>query len=209
MISIQFVFISMVIFFGMVGAIRGWQKEVIATAGLIGAVAFLYQFGDYLLTLGNVFFRFADTATSNLPADTITLQRQFWIQAIFLSLIAFFSYQIISSLADRAPGTSRGDRVRYGFQSRFIGAVVGMFNGYLLVGSLWGFLEYRIIATGYERINSNTYPFQASGFVTKVQAEAIDTAINVVEYLPLNVFGPGIWLLLFFISFFIVIIALI
>lgn len=191
----------------MVGAIRGWQKEVIATAGLIGAVAFLFQFGDYLIPVADTLFSLGSSVGTT--EETTEIQRQFWIQAIFMSLIAFFSYQIISSLADRAPGVSRGDRVRYSFQSRFIGAIVGMFNGYLLVGSLWGFLEYRIIETGYELIRSREYPFEASGFVQKVAPSAIDTAINVVEYLPLNVFGPGIWLLLFFISFFIVIIALI
>ncbi|MEM7799981.1 MAG: CvpA family protein [Chloroflexota bacterium] len=203
MVSIEFVFYIMIIFFGMVGAIRGWQKEVIALAGLIGAVAFLHQFGNYLISIGNLFYRFSseDNVTPQIQA-----QREFWIQAIFFSLIAFFSYQIISSLADRAPTNSRGERVRSGFQSRFIGLIIGMVNGYLLVGSLWGFLEYQLVPNGYEPIARNAQYAFDNTYVVRSVTEA---SLNVAEYLPLSLFGSGIWLLLFFISFFVVIIALI
>ncbi len=51
MISLQFIFFFMIIFFSMIGYMRGWQREVISLTGLIGAIAMLVQFGDTLTGL--------------------------------------------------------------------------------------------------------------------------------------------------------------
>lgn len=209
MISIAICFYFLVFFFGTIGAIRGWQKEVISLAGLVGSIAFLHQFGVYLVDLGSNIFEFGSGVSTAEAGRELLLQRSFWIQAIFHSLLAFFSYQIISNLADRAPNRNGSDRIRNSFQNGFIGWVLGLINGYLLVGGLWGFLEYRVVPGGYERLPVVDNYFFDPNIVTRIPPDAIETAIDIANYLPVNLFGSGIWLLLFFISFFIVIIALI
>ena len=200
MISIELVFYLSVLLFGGIGAIRGWQKEVIAMAGLVGSIAFLHYFGAALIQYGIPLLSFF----SRNGSGASVARQSFWVQFVFHVVVAFFSYQVIGSIADRAPGT-RNERLRAGFQNMFIGFVIGITNGYLLIGTVWSFLEYRIGPGGYQLLPpGEPYPF--GSLVQRVPAEAI--FIDVLNYLPLTVFGPGAWLLFFFVSFFIVIIAL-
>ena len=196
MISIELMFYLAVGLFGGIGAIRGWQKEVIAMAGLIGSIAFLHRFGPVVLRIGSPVVTFFS------GNDTPGPRENFWVQFMFTLTIAFFSYQIIGSIADRA---SRRD-LRNGFQNGFIGFVMGVFNGYLLFGTLWSFLEYQIINDQYTRLGP-----EVNVFAPYVDRAAGVAAIfpDVVSYLPLAVFNPGVWLLIFFLSFFVVIIALV
>ena len=145
----------MILFFGAIGGIRGWQKEAFALAGLVGSIAFLHFFGSSLINIGDGFFNLL-SADDGGAANEDKFRRAFWIQAIFHSAVAFFSYQIISNFAD---GGQRGRGVQSGFQNSFIGWVLGMLNGYLLVGTLWGFLEYEVIPEGYDRFPPVTRTF--------------------------------------------------
>jgi uncharacterized membrane protein required for colicin V production len=204
MISLAIIFWIMVIFFGLIGYLRGWQKEAIALSGLIASVAVLQQFGYELVTLvGN-----ATVAPERLLIDpNYGLKQQFWIQAIFHAVTAFFSYQVVARLADSVTGGRIGERLRASLEKRVIGALLGFINGYLLVGGLWSFLEYQITMTGYVQLA----PGAAYAFDPNVIARPLlDTsAMQLASYLPMGVFTPTIWLLLFFIAFFVVIIALI
>lgn len=201
MISLQFVFLFMIIFFALIGYLRGWQREVIALSGLIASLAALITFGDTIT-------RLIGAVAGVDPGDPYAVRRQqFWIQAIFHSIIAFFSYQVVARLADQATGGRLGERLRGDLEKRILGALIGAVNGYLLIGSLWGFLEYQIIGNGYARLApGEPYPFDPSVIVRPI-ADA--SAAAIADILPMGVFNPTIWLLLFFLSFFIVIIALI
>ena len=201
MVSIELIFYLMIFLFGAIGAIRGWQKEVIAMAGLIGSIAFLHQFGFALIRYGRPLALFLAS-----PENSNDIRQTFWIQFLFHVTIAFFSYQVIGRIAERAPG-SRSERYRQGFQNMFIGFVIGVANGYLLFGTIWSFLEYRITETGYQLLGPNQ-GYGLGAMITRGSPGTIFVS-NVVEYLPLSVFGPGVWLLFFFVSFFIVIIALV
>lgn len=202
MISLQFIFFFMVIFFAMIGYMRGWQREVIALSGLLAAVAMLHQFGDSLTGLiGSL------TGGPNLVDPYAVRRQQFWIQTVFIVIVAFFSYQVVARLADQAMGGRLGERLRSGLERRILGALVGAINGYLLIGSLWGFLEYQITSGGYVRLPlGEPYPFDPSTIVRPI-ADA--SAAAIADMLPLGAFSPTVWLLLFFVSFFIVIAALI
>lgn len=204
MVSLHFVFWFMVIFFTLIGYLRGWQREVIALSGLVASIAALSQFGDSITGLiGGL----TGSVQPN-PADPFAFQRQqFWIQAIFHGIIAFFSYQVVARIANQATGGRLGERLRSGLERRVIGAMIGAFNGYLTIGSIWGFLEYQITSNGYVQIPpGQPYPFDPSVIV---RPDATAAAAAVANYLPMGLFSPSIWLILFFISFFIVIIALI
>lgn len=204
MVSLHFVFWFMVIFFTLIGYLRGWQREVIALSGLVASIAALSQFGDSITGLiGGL------TGTIQPdPLDPLAFQRQqFWVQAIFHSLIAFFSYQVVARLADQATGGRLGERIRSGLERRVVGAMIGAINGYLAIGGIWGFLEYQITSAGYVQLPpGQSYPFDPSVII---RPDAAATASALASYLPMGLFSPNVWLILFFISFFIVIIALI
>lgn len=204
MISLAIIFWILVIFFSLIGYLRGWQKEAIALSGLIASIAVLQQFGYELVTLiGN-----ATISPDNLLADpNYQLKQQFWIQAVFHSITAFFSYQIVARLADNVTGGRIGERLRANLEKRIVGALIGLANGYLLVGGLWSFLEYQVTPAGYVALTPGVaYVFDA----TVVSRPLIESsAMQLVAFLPMGVLTPTIWLLLFFIAFFVVIIALI
>lgn len=203
MVSLQFVFWFMIIFFALIGYMRGWQREVIALTGLIASIAALIQFGESITRLVG-----ALTGAVQDPTDVFALRRQqFWIQAIFHSVIAFFSYQVVARIANQATGGRLGERLRGDLEKRILGALIGAINGYLVIGGLWGFLEYQLTAGGYTRLApGESYPFDPSVIVRPDMAA---TAATLTEYLPMGLFSPTVWLILFFASFFIVIVALI
>lgn len=193
----------MVIFFALIGYMRGWQREVIALTGLIASLAALIQFGDSITRLVG-----AMTGAGQDPTDFMALRRQqFWIQAIFHSVIAFFSYQVVARLANQATGGRLGERLRGDLEKRILGSVIGAINGYLVIGGLWGFLEYQLTGAGYVQLSpGEPYPFDPSVIM---RPDMTFAAASLTEYLPMGLFSPTVWLILFFVSFFVVIVALI
>lgn len=207
MISILTIFFYMVFFFGLIGSMRGWQLEVIATTGLIGTIAALTQFGnDFVPRLVEVTMFIwgvePDPATAADRGSVI-------IQLAFMCLMAFFSYQVVSRISQNIGSNRLGDRLRNGFQKRFIGFFLGLINGYLFFGSLWGFLEFVLVpGIGYQRRLPLTAPYPFS-IETITRPDVNSAAQAWIEFLPVGWLSPTIWLLLFFAFFFLVIIALI
>jgi hypothetical protein len=109
----------MAIFFSIIGAIRGWNKEIIATAGIILAMFALFQF-DSLLR--GVFL-------ASVPRD-----QAFFVQAGLFGVIVYFAYQTRSIAVERRPSASR-------VQNAVLGALFGALNGYLIWGTIWYFLD--------------------------------------------------------------------
>jgi len=203
MINLLLLFFMSIGLFSMIGYMRGWQKEAIALSGLVGALAVLQQFGFEIVSfLGLVA---PDGAT--LEQIQEIRRQQVYVQAIFFLIIVFFSYQVVTRLADTATGGRLAERLRTGFERRIIGMFAGTLNGYLVIGGLWSFIEYLPVPDGYQQlIQGAEYPFDP----TLILRPAFDTFAYVFsEFLPLGVFNPTIWLILFFVTFFIVIVALV
>ena len=204
MISIGLFFWFMVAFFALIGYLRGWQREVIALSGLVASIALLSQFGDDLTRLVSAFITVGD---NNIDPQNALMRQRFWIQAVFHALVAFFSYQVVARIANQATGGRLSERIRANLEKQILGAFIGALNGYLFIGGLWGFLEYRLTDSGYAQLGPNEmYPF-AADLITRPIADA--TAATLAGYLPQGVFSPTIWLILFFLSFFFVLVALI
>jgi hypothetical protein len=108
--------------FAAIGYMRGWTKELVATAGIILALFALKQFETLIVD--------PMTQGEQLP--------KFYLQAAILGIIAFFAYQTPPE------AFSRGRRTfpeRERLQDGILGALVGALNGYLLVGSLWWYMD--------------------------------------------------------------------
>ncbi len=117
-------------FFAIVGYLRGFYKEFVALAGLTLALFILTEFSwflDFIFGRTNATLRYL-------------------VDVVLLVVLTFFSYQ-------QAPTTFVPSRYRRGrrgeiklpgeegWQTRFLGALTGGFNGYLVVGSLWYFMD--------------------------------------------------------------------
>lgn len=120
MVSLTFIFWVFIVLFGIVGAMRGWAKELLVSFSMILALAFT--------TLLETFV----PALSELPADDYLL---YWIRTLMVGFLVFFGYQTVSlpRLAGKA--------VREKLEDTLLGFLLGAINGYMIVGSLWYYLH--------------------------------------------------------------------
>ncbi len=112
----------MAIFFAIIGFLRGWTKEVVATAGIILGLFALFQF-DTLIR---------GTLLANVSRDQV-----FFVQAGLFIVVVYFAYQtraVFGSGERRNPG-------RDALQESVLGGFLGFLNGYLIWGSIWYFLD--------------------------------------------------------------------
>jgi len=148
-LSLNAAFWIMVLLFALVGAMRGWTKEIVVTSALILALFTLNQFFPTV---------FAFIGWDNNIVQTPEIRRwQFFILSGFLLLLAFFGYQGPSLARSRADRLARRDNL----QDKLLGFLVGALNGWLIVGSIWSFLEYRAVsASNWVRFTPDVaYPF--------------------------------------------------
>lgn len=192
MLSLGTLFWLMVLFFGIIGSLRGWTREVIATSGLILSLFAINQFG-------NLFLGLAPTGGAVPPE-----RQRFYYLAILHLVIAFFSYQ-----GPAFAGSRFGERlrVRDNFQDKLLGLIVGALNGYLIVGSLWSFLEYRVQPTGdWIRLPlGETYPFDLSILARPDIAAGLDSLMG---RLPLPLLAPYLPFLVVIVFLFVIIVMI-
>jgi uncharacterized membrane protein required for colicin V production len=128
MISLNVLLWIFIILFALVGAMRGWAKELLVTFSIILAMFTMNVFETFVPFFKNII------ATSK-PESV------FWLRAGILALLVFFGYQ-----TPKIPKISESGRfVRNFLQDTMLGGVLGAFNGYLVFGSLWYYLN----AAGY------------------------------------------------------------
>jgi uncharacterized membrane protein required for colicin V production len=119
----------MIVLFAVVGFLRGWTKEIVATAGIILALFTSWQFQGFLIT----------PLTRGASPEQV-----FYLYTGLLAIITFFAYQTPGTAARLSEGRMWSAR-REGLQERLLGAIVGGINGWLVFGSVWYYLD----ATNY------------------------------------------------------------
>lgn len=123
MIQLSGVLWTMSIFFGIIGFLRGWNKEVISTAGIILGLFALFQFDSLI----------RGTLLVNVSRDQV-----FFVQSVIFILIVFFAYQTRQFSFGGGGGGGQG---RDKLQSSVLGAILGAINGYLIWGTIWYFMD--------------------------------------------------------------------
>jgi hypothetical protein len=118
--TMPLMFWLMVIFFAVIGSLRGWAKELLVACSLV-----LAMFINMLLD------RYASGLLSTLPAAEL-----FGVRAGVFVLLAYFGY-----LTPRLPFIPADRFLRERLQDWLLGIVLGALNGTLLIGSLWFFLH--------------------------------------------------------------------
>ena len=116
MMSIVYVFWMYVILFGVIGAMRGWAKELLVAFSVILSLALNHVMRKYIPLAANM----AETDPS-----------LFWVRTIILLVLVYFGYQTVVSIPHLA---SRAARER--LQDTLFGGIIGGINGYLVSGSI-------------------------------------------------------------------------
>lgn len=150
MISLVTTFWILVFLFGFVGMMRGWTREAIAMSAVILALFTVNQFGSVL-------FGFLGFDNNITPPPEVRRQ-EFYILSLIILFFAFFGYQGPALASNRV-----GDRLRLrdNLQDKIFGFLLGALNGYLIVGSMWSFLEFKLVsASNWVRYTPDVpYPF--------------------------------------------------
>jgi hypothetical protein len=120
MIEVSAFMWTLAIFFGILGFLRGWQRELVVTGAVLLVGFAVFQFDSLIRT---IFF--------GVNHDTL-----FSFQLIGLILAVFYAYQ-----AKGITPTGRGRRDARDSRDNVIGILVGAFNGYLIGGTLWYLLD--------------------------------------------------------------------
>lgn len=108
--------------FAVIGAMRGWAKELLVTSAVV--------LGLFLNAILETYIEPYRAAMFMQPPGT-----QFVVRAVLLIMLAFFGYQT-PNLRALQPKLAR-ERV----EEILLGLVLGALNGYLLVGSIWYYLH--------------------------------------------------------------------
>lgn len=174
MISILSAFWLFVIIFGLIGAMRGWAKELLVIFSVVLALFLIYvleSFTPYLIpfeeVLGMVENYVPGTSFESLPlAVQDELRIQFWSRAAIVAILAFFGYQTprLAVIRDKA----RRERI----QDVLLGVVLGLGSGFFIIGSLWWYMA------------AAQYPFSPQILPPQAGTPLGDAAINILKYFP-------------------------
>jgi hypothetical protein len=120
MMSLLFAFWMYVITFGVIGAMRGWAKELLVLFSVILSLAFTRLLERYI------------PVVQALEQQKLVM---FWLQTLILGVLVFFGYQTvnISRLAGKA--------AREKLEDILLGGILGAINGYLIIGSVWFYMH--------------------------------------------------------------------
>ncbi len=124
MIPLNTFFWLVVLMFGLIGALRGWVRELLVTLAIISAYFLRWLFLNII-----PFVR--EYLKARSPVE------QFYIFSALFVIIALFGYAgpVVSPYL---AGKARREKI----QDLLLGLVVGTVNGYLLAGTIWGFLHF-------------------------------------------------------------------
>ncbi|MGB2965592.1 MAG: hypothetical protein WBB69_16575 [Anaerolineales bacterium] len=174
MISILFTFWMFIILFGLIGAMRGWAKELLVIFSIVLGLFLIYVLETFTLfvvpfdeILSQVENLSPNTAFESLPGPIRDeLKVQFWSRAAIIGILAFFGYQTprLAALREKA----RREKI----QDVLLGAVLGLGSGFFIVGSLWWYMA------------AAHYPFTPEILPPQPGTPMGDAALNALKYFP-------------------------
>jgi uncharacterized membrane protein required for colicin V production len=129
MVSIFFFFWLLVGIFAIIGAMRGWAKEILVSFSIFLAL--------FLVSLLENYVPFFQALLQNPnPDQTLAISNAkylFGIRSAIVLILAFFGYQTPS--LQRFVASEKFNRER--LQDALLGFVLGCVNGFLIVGTIW------------------------------------------------------------------------
>jgi len=174
MISILSVFWMFIILFGLIGAMRGWAKELLVIFSIVLALFLIYvleAFTPFIIPFDEVLNQVENLNPSTgfefLPVPIQDeLKVQFWSRAAIVGILAFFGYQTprLAALREKA----RREKI----QDVLLGAVLGLGSGFFIFGTLWWYMS------------AAHYPFIPEILPPQPGTALGDAALNALRYFP-------------------------
>lgn len=179
MMSVVYIFWMYVILFGVIGAIRGWAKELLVAFSVVTALAVNLLLEKYVPLVRTL-------AEANQTPEA--LKSLFWVRMIILIALVYFGYQTVA--IHRFASKAARERL----QDALFGAVLGGFNGYLIAGTA---LYYN---------HNARYPFP-NIISPATDPTIVDTITRMMTYMPPRFLGePGIYFAVIIILIFIIVV---
>ncbi len=171
MIMFGTAFWIMVGFFAVIGTQRTWTREVIATTGLVLSLFIIYMFMPILFDFLGFYNQSFEQVVDTTWKITIVIMSSIHL---FIAFIAYAGPAISGRMGAKL-------KVRDNVQDKLMAALVGAVNGYLVVGALWGFMNYY---TTKERVWLPTAPYQYpfAPYLTRPTPPEWDT---LMQWLPI------------------------
>ena len=119
-------FVGLVILFGIIGALRGWAKELLVTFSVI-----LGRFIEFVML--NYMFVVSDVLKNMVGANP---KEWFYARTLLFILMISFGYAT-TAISAALGGKARKEKL----QDTLLGFFLGVINGVLIAGFLWGFLD--------------------------------------------------------------------
>ncbi|MCI5224418.1 MAG: hypothetical protein D3924_17560 [Candidatus Electrothrix sp. AR4] len=155
MVTISFFFWTFVVIFGMIGAIRGWGKELLVSFSIVLALFVMQVALAYIGPVRRLWDSWDGSTT------------RFYVASLVVIMFAFFGYHTPKN--PNVTVKSASDRL----QNMMLGVCLGAVNGYLLVGTLWYFLDQA------------NYPFPEWVMIPpEPGTPAGDAALKIIHWLP-------------------------
>lgn len=136
MVSLIVVFWMYVVLFAVIGAMRGWAREMLVSFAVILALFII-----------SVLERFVPFIRDVLATNA---QLLFWIRVLIVVALVFFGYQTPN--LQRLAAGNRFARER--LQDILLGVFLGALNGYFIAGTIWYYLD----SAGYPFANVISAP---------------------------------------------------
>ncbi len=186
MIELSTIFIALMVLFGVIGMMRGWVREIQVTAAAVLAMFIIEQISPWVWTV-----LVQRTSAEMLAADPLgTLRRLVMFKAAILLIVVFFGYQGPMLVHFASSGRVRA-RPRETIQEGMLGLLIGLLNGYLILGALWWYLHVA------------QYPFD--WIISPLNFPNSGSA-KMIAYLPLR-FLPSPWLEILVVVFFLIVLV--
>lgn len=137
MIELSAVFWIFVLLFGVIGLMRGWVREIQVTAAVVLAMFLIEKISPWVWQV----------LVSRTPADLLasdpmgTLRRLVMLKAAIMLIVVFFGYQGPVVIGFATQNRINANKPRESIQEGVLGLMVGLLNGYLIVGALWWYLH--------------------------------------------------------------------
>lgn len=191
MISLTVVFFIFMFFFALIGALRGWAKELLVSFSVVLSlfmILIMQTYGSVVMVTFTDLDRKYGLAEvpegvnlhvskpeevqpfSALSDEAkIDFKRQFWLRTIILLVLVFFGYQTPAALTRLGrTGSVRREK----FQDALLGFFLGAGNGFLIIGTVWAYMHLA------------HYPFEPFIIVPNQSDPLLDTANWLINTLP-------------------------
>jgi uncharacterized membrane protein required for colicin V production len=126
MVPLDTVFIGLVILFAIIGALRGWAKELLVSFSVV-----LARFIEYVAL---VYVPVLSTSLQSLQQNEASTW--FYVRLVIFAILVSFGYAT-TVISSRLGARARKEKL----QDTMLGLFLGGINGFLVVGMVWGFLN--------------------------------------------------------------------